>query len=239
MIRNYVKLHSSIWTNPKFLGLSSDTARLAYVRCISAGNESEPNGQWIDRSYLAAAIGRKCAAFIPELVASTLLVEDDDEVIRLRQWKLWQGRDRWSADELDAIDPDKAEVRRKNAADRQKRKYWRDKGRAEATSLKPHANLTQPHVPLNERKVHYVTREASDAAITPDASEREACLQCGRRVPGLAGNMTAKLRDTGQTFRVHAACALNIIDEDGGLDPSMTWTDYDDAGYPIMDPIGA
>ncbi len=258
MIRNYVKLHSSIWTNPKFLRLSSDTARLAYIRCISAGNESEPNGEWIDRTYLAAAIGRKCAAFIPEMVEATLLVEDGEGVIGIRQWRLWQGRDRWSADELDAIDPDKAEARRKGDAERQKRKYHHDRGLHDlcpptSDCRRGTHNLTQtsrePHGLLNERSSYRnLTREVPSKAgtVTGDASGEEGtlgtddCFSCGRPVPGLAGNATTRLRDgSSPTWRIHGDCIPDIVERDGGLDPSLVWTDYDDKGYPIRNPDAA
>lgn len=86
----WLRLYSVLGRNPKILGLRSDAARFAYVLTLCAARDEQLPGEFIDRRYLAAALGARYAKRIDELIEAELLAEDPDGTISVPQWTYWQ-----------------------------------------------------------------------------------------------------------------------------------------------------
>lgn len=86
---DWLRLYCVLPRNPKYQRLSSDSARVAYIHALLAAREEQVRGEWLDRSYVEAALGPTYAPYLDELLEVGLLVVDDDGSVRVPQWSYW------------------------------------------------------------------------------------------------------------------------------------------------------
>lgn len=128
---HYVKLHSAIWDNPKFLALASSEARLSYIRVLAAGKAADPEGQWPTRDYLDASLRSDpwALAHVDALFDADLLRTDPDGRVRVPQWGFWQAWEgKRPAGQLATEAPALLETRRAKDARRKRIREWVAKG---------------------------------------------------------------------------------------------------------------
>lgn len=123
----FAKIHSSVWDNPKFLSLPSDSTKLALFRVWSAGKVADPQFRWPSLEYLSAALRGDPWAIphLDALVTAGLLVTADDGWIEVHDWRKWQlYADKRPAEQLAAEAPAVLEKRQKDDARRKRIAYW-------------------------------------------------------------------------------------------------------------------
>lgn len=89
---NWLALYSILPRNPKVLALRSDSQRFAFIVALCAARDEYVRGQWPDRRYLIAALG-KYGKHVPALLEVELVVEDPDGTVRIPFWDQWQPDD--------------------------------------------------------------------------------------------------------------------------------------------------
>jgi hypothetical protein len=180
-MRRYIKLHTAIRTNPKFLGLSTDGDRLRYIEALLAAQETEPSGEWIGDSYYLAGTGHS-ADTLDTLLGADLLRRTEDGLIIVPQWRLWQAADhRVPAAHLDRDNPDALAKLRASAAERQRRHRQRD-----------HLShdLSRDMSRLENKEIDSsVTGVTEDAARSGPLEGPTACARCGGVIDDGAGAM--------------------------------------------------
>lgn len=169
-MKRYVLIHSVIRTNPKFRGLPTDAARLAYIESLVAAVETDPSGEWLNSTYYLAGVGPSTGARLEELLDAGLLVRLDDGRIAIPAWKKWQSW-RVPSDELS-----EAALEHRRAKDAARARKWRDAHKDDRDASRDnHATRDA------KRSDKTVTRDGGSTVGANGAppSEPDRCSRCG------------------------------------------------------------
>lgn len=90
--RGWVRLYKYLPSNPKIIGLKDSEFR-AYIYALARSEDEQVRGRWVNRGYLAAAIGKRYAKHIDRLIEVELLVEYDDGMIGIHAFDYWNPPD--------------------------------------------------------------------------------------------------------------------------------------------------
>ena len=185
--------------NPKWLGLPSDSARVAFVYALIAAFLERVRGVWLGREYLEAAL-REYSVYLDDLIASDLVRVNRNGTLVIPQWRMWNPMAPAEERKQDELLRQLVSERRR-AKDRERKRLAPPGATPESPGISAEITHEPGHIESEREGEQQSERESeivSFASRTSDSSTREetvapaavaaplppTCSNCGEPIIG-------------------------------------------------------